>query len=177
MWIAQAIGIEALVGLTLAEAEAYITLSIGVPVQCEDQPHFVDFLCCPVCHDPMRVIAVIDDPLLVQEILRRLGAWHAPPARGSPQGASGPYSYEPCDDVDPRPRTTRTCSRAETHPHDARPECRSASLRTAASGLGQGPEGPDDQLLALNAAPQRRGGPRKMPPFECPKLVVCRKYW
>jgi hypothetical protein len=63
----------------------------------------VDPLRCPVCQNPMRVIAVIDDPRLVQKILRHLGAWHDPPARGSPPGASGPYTYEPCDDVDPMP--------------------------------------------------------------------------
>jgi hypothetical protein len=63
----------------------------------------VDPLRCPVCQNPMRVIAVIDEPRLVQKILRHLGAWHDPPARGSPPGASGPYTYEPCDDVDPTP--------------------------------------------------------------------------
>jgi hypothetical protein len=63
----------------------------------------VDPLRCPVCQNPMRVIAVIDDPRLMQKILRHLGAWHDPPARGSPPGASGPYTYEPCDGVDPRP--------------------------------------------------------------------------
>ena len=51
----------------------------------------------------MRVIAVIDEPRLVQKILRHLGAWHDPPAGGSPPGASGPYTYEPCDDVHPQP--------------------------------------------------------------------------
>ena len=63
----------------------------------------VDPLRCPVCQNPMRVIAVIDDPRLVQKILRHLGAWHDPPARGSPPGASGPHTHEPCDDVDPMP--------------------------------------------------------------------------
>ncbi|MEI6781362.1 MAG: hypothetical protein WCQ21_10635 [Verrucomicrobiota bacterium] len=32
-----------------------------------------------------------------------LGAWHDPPAGLSPPGAPGPYTYEPCDDVDPTP--------------------------------------------------------------------------
>jgi hypothetical protein len=41
----------------------------------------VDPLRCPVCQNPMRVIAVIDDPRLVEKILRHLGAWHDPPAR------------------------------------------------------------------------------------------------
>ena len=31
-------------------------------------------------HPPMRVIAVIDDPRVVEKILRHLGAWHDPPA-------------------------------------------------------------------------------------------------
>ena len=40
----------------------------------------VDPLRCPVCQSPMRVIAVIDDPQVVETILRHLGAWHDPPA-------------------------------------------------------------------------------------------------
>ena len=63
----------------------------------------VDPLRCPVCQNPMRVIAVIDDPRVVEKILRHLGAWHDPPARPPPQGVRGPYTYEPCDDVDPTP--------------------------------------------------------------------------
>ena len=51
----------------------------------------------------MRVIAVIDDPRVVEKILRHLGAWHDPPADLSPPGAPGPYTDEPCDDVDPTP--------------------------------------------------------------------------
>jgi hypothetical protein len=46
----------------------------------------------PVCQNPKRVIAVIGDPRLMQKILRHLSAWHHPPARGSPPGASGPYT-------------------------------------------------------------------------------------
>ena len=63
----------------------------------------MDPLRCPVCQNPMRVIAVIDDPRVVEKILRHLGAWHDPPARPPPQGLPGPYIYEPCDDVDPMP--------------------------------------------------------------------------
>ena len=33
-----------------------------------------DPLRCPVCQNPMRVIAVIDDPRAVEKILRHLGA-------------------------------------------------------------------------------------------------------
>jgi hypothetical protein len=51
----------------------------------------------------MRVIAVIDDPRLVQKILRHLVAWHAPPASLSPPGGSRPYIYAPCGDTDPMP--------------------------------------------------------------------------
>ena len=60
----------------------------------------VDPLRCPVCQSPMRVIAV-DDPRVVEKILRHLGAWHDPPPRPPPQGLPGAYTYEPCDDVDP----------------------------------------------------------------------------
>jgi hypothetical protein len=63
----------------------------------------VDPLRCPVCQNPMRVIAVIDDPRVVERILRHLGAWHDPPPRPPPPGTLGPYSYEPCGDVDPMP--------------------------------------------------------------------------
>ncbi len=62
-----------------------------------------DPLRCPVCQNPMRVIAVIDDLRVVEQILRHLGAWHDPPPRPPPQGLPGPYTYEPCDDVDPMP--------------------------------------------------------------------------
>jgi hypothetical protein len=48
-------------------------------------------------------IAVIDDPLVAERILRHLGAWHDPPARLPPPGATGAYTYEPCDDVAPTP--------------------------------------------------------------------------
>jgi hypothetical protein len=51
----------------------------------------------------MRVIAVIDDPLVTEKILRHLGAWHDPPARPPGPDGSGPYTYEPCEDVDPTP--------------------------------------------------------------------------
>jgi hypothetical protein len=47
----------------------------------------------------MRVIAVIDDPKVVEKILRHRGAWHETASTGGP----GPYIYEPCDDVDPTP--------------------------------------------------------------------------
>jgi len=73
----------------------------------------VDPLRCPVCNNPMRVMAVIDDPQVVEKILRHLGAWHDPPAcrslgggrppRPPPERVPGPYTYEPCDDVAPTP--------------------------------------------------------------------------
>jgi len=62
----------------------------------------VDPLRCPVCQDPMRVIALIDDSRVVEKILRHLGAWHDPPAP-PPPGQPGPCTYVPCDDVDPTP--------------------------------------------------------------------------
>ena len=72
---------------------------------------------CPVCQSPMRVIAVIDDPRVVEKILRHLGACHDPPAGRLPavalgkagrpaplrKGRRGPYTHEPCADVDPMP--------------------------------------------------------------------------
>jgi len=59
------------------------------------------------------LVAVTDDPRVVEEIVCHLGAWHDPPAcrslgagrppRHPSQGVPGPYTYEPCDDVDPMP--------------------------------------------------------------------------
>jgi hypothetical protein len=49
------------------------------------------------------VIAVIDDPRVVEKILRHLGAWHGPPTRPPPQGVLVPRTYEPRGDVDPMP--------------------------------------------------------------------------
>jgi hypothetical protein len=57
----------------------------------------------PCARTSLRVIAVIDAPRVVEKILRHLGAWHDPPAGLSPPGATGPYTYEPCDDVAPTP--------------------------------------------------------------------------
>ena len=51
----------------------------------------------------MRVVAVIDDPWAVEKILSHLGAWHDPPAGLPPPSATGPYTYEPSEDVDPMP--------------------------------------------------------------------------
>ena len=62
-----------------------------------------DPLRCPVCQNPLRVIAVINDSRVVEKILRHLGAWHDPPARLPPPGATGPYTYEARDDVAPTP--------------------------------------------------------------------------
>jgi hypothetical protein len=63
----------------------------------------VDPLRCPVSHNPMGVIAVIDDLRAVDKILRHLGVRHDPPPRPPPQGLPGAYTYEPCADVDPKP--------------------------------------------------------------------------
>jgi len=72
----------------------------------------------------MRVIAVIDDPRVVEKILRHPGAWHDPhaclpqprrrPAGLSPPPGAGPYTCE----------ITKTCSRIESparHPHRPKP--------------------------------------------------------
>ena len=41
------------------------------------------------------------DALVAEKILRHLGAGHDPPPRPPPPDGSGPYTYEPCEDVDP----------------------------------------------------------------------------
>jgi hypothetical protein len=54
-----------------------------------------DTLRRPVCQNPMRFIAVIDDPRVVERILRHLGARQDLPAGLSPPGAAEPYTCEP----------------------------------------------------------------------------------
>lgn len=61
----------------------------------------------PQCQHPMRVIAVIDQRAVVEKILRHLHLWSGTPplapARSPLDGADGPWTREPCDDVDPMP--------------------------------------------------------------------------
>jgi hypothetical protein len=86
-------------GLTPAEiALMWETVAPHMPIP----PPVRLSLRCPVCQGPMRVIAVMDDPRLVERFLWHLGAWHEPGGL-SPPRAAGPYSYEPCDDVAPTP--------------------------------------------------------------------------
>jgi hypothetical protein len=49
----------------------------------------VEPLHCPVCQNPMRVIALMDDARVVEKILRHLAVWHDPPARPPPRGLPG----------------------------------------------------------------------------------------
>ncbi len=64
-------------------------------------------LICPQCQNPMRVIAVIDQREVVEKILRHLGLWSGTPllasARAPADANVGPWTREPCDDVDPMP--------------------------------------------------------------------------
>ncbi len=66
-----------------------------------------DPLICPKCQHQMRVIAVIDQRQVVEKILRHLGQWNGTPilapARAPPDANAGPWTREPCDDVDPMP--------------------------------------------------------------------------
>ena len=48
----------------------------------------MDLLGCPVCQNPMRVIAAIDDPRVVEKTLRHLALWHDPPP-SPPKGLPG----------------------------------------------------------------------------------------
>ena len=48
---------------------------------CEADP-----LECPRCKGLMRVIALIDDPRIVQRLLEHLGAWAPEPAERDPKG-------------------------------------------------------------------------------------------
>jgi hypothetical protein len=54
----------------------------------------------------MRVIALIDQPAVVEKILRHLGLWTDSTAKSQarpPPAGPGPWTYEPCTDVDPMP--------------------------------------------------------------------------
>ena len=81
-----------------------------------------DPLICPKCQHPMRVIAVIDQRAVIEKILRHLGQWNGTPplapARAPPDPDAGPWTREPCDDVDPMPacRAGRPRSAAQAGP-------------------------------------------------------------
>ena len=68
----------------------------------------VDPLRSLVCESPMGAIGCIDDPRMVEKILRHRGAWHDPPARPPPGGTSGPYPTNLVTMWIPRP-TMRMC--------------------------------------------------------------------
>jgi hypothetical protein len=61
----------------------------------------VDPLCCPRCSHEMKIISLIDEPDVIQRILRHLGLWKEPP--GPRQGKTktpedGPVATEGFDD-------------------------------------------------------------------------------
>ena len=66
-----------------------------------------DPLECPKCKDPMRVIALIEDPVVVRAILAHLGRWQpkaverAPPVSPEawPAHASLPLTYHSVPDI------------------------------------------------------------------------------
>jgi len=65
-----------------------------------------DQLRCPVCQNSMRVIAIIDDRRVTEKILRHIGLWTDPQPLSQarpPPNTPGPWTYEPFQDVDPRP--------------------------------------------------------------------------
>ena len=62
----------------------------------------VDPLLCPKCGMQMRVIALIEDPAVIERILSWLGLWQPLPSCGpSPPGERGslPLTYYPVPDV------------------------------------------------------------------------------
>jgi hypothetical protein len=62
----------------------------------------VDPLACPECGAQMRVIALIEDPAVIERILSWLGLWDPPQACGpSPPGESArlPLTYHPLPDI------------------------------------------------------------------------------
>jgi hypothetical protein len=62
----------------------------------------VDPLACPECGAQTRVIALIEDPAVIERILSWLGLWDPPqPCGPSPPGerASLPLAYHPVPDI------------------------------------------------------------------------------
>ncbi len=62
----------------------------------------VDPLTCPECGAQMRVIALIEDPAVIERVLTWLGLWQPPPVCGpSPpgKGVTLPLTYHPVPDV------------------------------------------------------------------------------
>ncbi len=66
-----------------------------------------DPLQCPVCQKEMRLIAVIEDPAVIEKILRHLGLWCRParfaPARSPPSAELREPEPEFLVDPDPMP--------------------------------------------------------------------------
>jgi hypothetical protein len=59
----------------------------------------LDVLCCPRCQGPMRLVAVIDNPLVARRILAHLGL----PARAPPRGQGSRLGQERLPRLDPEP--------------------------------------------------------------------------
>jgi hypothetical protein len=59
---------------------------------------------CPICQNTMRLIAVIDEPQVIERILRHLGLWSGPaPPLATARPPPEIDIRVPCDDVDPMP--------------------------------------------------------------------------
>jgi hypothetical protein len=109
---------------------------------------YVDLLRCPLCQNPRRVIALMDDPRVVQKGLRHLDAWKDPAPRLPPARGAGF-------------RHLRTVRRRGSHARLRRCPCR---LKSAASpvwlttGGAQAPAC-SDRISALRCAlcPNRSG--------------------
>jgi hypothetical protein len=66
----------------------------------------VDPMLCPRCGAPMRIVAVIEEKLVIERILRHIGAWaprppsQAPPEHDDwPQNGQIPLTYHPLPDI------------------------------------------------------------------------------
>ena len=55
-----------------------------------------DPLECPKCKGPMRVIALIEDPVVVRAILTHLGRWEPQASERAPPAAAGGLA-RPCE--------------------------------------------------------------------------------
>ncbi|PYJ05388.1 MAG: hypothetical protein DME25_08485 [Verrucomicrobia bacterium] len=80
------------------------TLGRPILAQVSDNEHG-DIVSITYSNAPQSTPAVTYgyDRRVVEKILRHLGAWHDPPPRPPPPEGSGPYTYEPCREVDPMP--------------------------------------------------------------------------
>jgi hypothetical protein len=84
-----------------------------IALQAVARPHLARLACGPAAlprlSKPDALTAVVDDPRVVEKILRHLGAWHDRPPKPPPRALRGPARTKPVTTGPPSPRITRMC--------------------------------------------------------------------